>query len=253
MIQIPPEFRENAHYFYAGRALESVNKPTAIVLYHVFADRCKEIAEEIKSPDLMNFIEIYSSKLPPFPDNGTSEALFVANELYGALYEKIESGILNTKMNEQFSLCSTLYSILEGEFCMLRETKCRILASKFQILINQMKDYYKNEPLNAEIESEKEAKEIPQEECKKPEEVEIPKIIPQPTLGASYNVTAINEYLDYMGCDRTQKIPKCSETMRPLVQKYIDLGTSCIKRGDKKTGLNYLQRAKKAWTTGKEI
>ena len=287
MIQIPDEFREIASYFYAGRSLEPVNKVSAIVLYHVFADNCKEIVEVNKSPKLQEFIDIFVSKLPPFPLNGPDEVRFVAGELYGALHEKIQEGKLNSNMPEQFALCSKLYSILDGDFAVIRESKCKFIASKLQVLFrdleNKKKEQERKEREKQELlekkRQEKEAKQLEKENKKAPiqpvsfddspiskdAKTEIPSIkqrtmtsndlpqIPtsQPQFYNGYDPQHVRNYLGSIGIDTNKvKAPPYNDNLKNVIQKYLDLGTSCIKRGDTDMALEFLQKPKKTWLTG---
>ena len=264
MIQIPDQFRENASYFYAARALETINKPTAAVLYHVFADRCKEILESNDSPELESFLEIFTKQLPPFPPNGPSEVRFVAGELYGALLEKLQEGKINSHMPEQFILCSKLYSILDGENCVLRETRCRVIAAQLQVLFRNLKQKKEEEEAKKAAEEEARLKaEAANAKQTMPARSKSEKIIPHeniltqysdpPQLQQGYDQNHIIHYLMATGYNPHEtKAPKFNENLRGAIQKYLDLGVSCLKRGDKEMGLEFLQKAKAVWTTGRD-
>ena len=285
MIHIPDEFRENASYFYAGRALEPVNKITSIVLYHVFADSCKEIIENNNSPELKKFVDAFVEKLPPFPVNGPDEVRFVADELYGALQEKLQAGKINSHMCEQFALCSKLYSILDSDLAIIRENKCKYIAARLQVLFRDLERQKEEKERKEREERERIEKEKQEKEAKnminendeslivdeinaqqKGKELhlgakrmmtsnDIPRIPPsQPTFNNGYDPKHVREYLSSIGIDSTKtKAPQYNENIKNVIQKYLDLGTSCIKRGDKEMALEFLQKARKTWITGHDV
>lgn len=253
MTAIPKEFQDYAHYFYSGLCLEPINKSAAIVLYHVFIDSCKEI--DSSTEETKNFIKLFTEKLPKFPVDGPREVEFVANELYGALQEKLSAGIINSHMPDQFVLCSVLYSIVEGEQAMSREIKCHLACSKLIRLLQQVTPPKKEEDAKPEAENE-ENKEIIEEQPQKEDvqervyHIDVSKpILQQPQLGESYNATEIRQYFKDIGIPIQSGITHPTK-VHQAIQKNLDLGASCIKNGDRELGLSYLRTAQKIWATG---
>lgn len=150
---LPGEIKRYAKYYYAAESISKYNKTVAQVLGHVFADYCvDEILPLTASPNAHRFITTYIQTLGPFPCDGPAETRYFANDLYDSLSAVLQSGKITKNLADQFWLCSTVYSVLDGEESEIREQMCRFAALSLRKLLSKQSETENRERIRADLE-----------------------------------------------------------------------------------------------------
>lgn len=137
-MEVPSELKRYAKYHYAAESISNYNPTASQVLRHVFSDYCTdEILPLTASPDVHQFLETYKQSLDPFPCDGPAEMRYFANDLYNSLLVALQSGKISLELPDQFWLCSTIYSVIDGEEAEIREQMCRYAAVSLKKLVTK--------------------------------------------------------------------------------------------------------------------
>jgi hypothetical protein len=248
MPPIPPEFSSLAKYHFAAESISKYNPIVGIVLRHVFAHSCGDSPSA--SPSAKQFLSSYSETLPSFPSDGPDEARFFANELFKSLQTYLQSGHLSPRTADQFWLCATVYSILEGDDAIEREQMCRAAAVRLQRVLAASKKKTGGAKLRRPQSvyvggngSEEGVDGSLMRSCVPGRKA--PSVFPEPPVGK-----APSEYvaqLAQLGVRIEGKVPKVSPENVAAVQEGLDTGLGLLRAGDSREALARFRAALELW------
>ena len=265
-IPVPPDLRRYAKYYYAAESLVKYNPIVSQVMRHVFADSCHDdLLPLLASPEPRQFIESYRKNLSSYPCDRPEETRYFANELYDSLTAFLKSGKVSYKLAEQFMLCSVVFSVLEGEEAIHRETTCRIVAGRIKRALDKAKtktDGRKSsQNLNDEFpdlqglrlcQSVRPGPSLLDSgattiEKKKPEKAQPVK----PDFRKAYDDRAVTEYLKALGVSDDVKVPAVKESCKARINEDLDMALTMAKMGNRENAVRCLDDALKVWKTGR--
>lgn len=248
MSNIPQEFSSCSKYQVVSETVYPYNRIVSLVFSHIFLDSCVNILSTTRSPEAFQFVDEYQKGLPPFPVDGPSETMCFADDLFESLMNKMRAGKITTKMPNQLWLCSTLYSVLEGEEAEKKEVICKVAAAKMRRMLNEGSVKTLNKLKNGlrlklKVGTNNQASSTVDEHAKGKPDLN--------NILMNYNENDVMEYLLYLGVSIPNTSPQLKQICKPGVQMNLDLCMSFLGRGDKKGALTYLQAAQRIWKTGK--
>jgi hypothetical protein len=239
----PPQFSSVAKYYFAAESISKYNPIVSVVLRHVFADSCTTILTTITSPSAQQFSETYHRTLSSFPLDGPDETRFFANELFKSLVTYLQSGKLSPQTPDQFWLCATVYSILEGDQALAREQLCRVTAVRLHRLLATGK-----RPPRAKMRTAPKRGADPpgpadplMRSCLAPRAPALP-------VAVALSPSDYAEKLGKLGVRIARSIPKAPPNATEAIQEGLDAGVALLQAGDRAGALARLRGALEIWT-----
>jgi hypothetical protein len=239
----PPEFERFAKFYYAACAIMDYSPIAGHVLRHVFHDHVGEILPKVTSQQAKQFAESYERHLAPFPNDGVDELRYFAGELYEVLKGNLRAGKISPDIADQYYLCSTIYSVLEGDDCIARERKCRHVACRLNRLLKRATKRRPAGKSHGQID-----KKVIQEMMRSVQPMaRVASQLVLPDFRKSFQENEITQFLMSCGVNIEKKSIPRDQDARAFIQQSLDNALDMMKNRKERQALECLRSALAAW------